>query len=114
MLLDEPTTYLDISYQLAILQYVRGWQQQTGATVVTVLHDLNLAAQFCERIVLLHEGRVFADGPPVAVIQPDLLQKVYRTQPYVISHPLSGVPQVLLDADRHKHSSLAMERLSRP
>lgn len=96
LLLDEPTTYLDIGYQLAVLRYVQDWQQQTGATVVAVLHDLNLAAQFCERIILLHGGRFFADGPPAAVIQPDILQKVYQTRPHVVSHPSSGVPQVLL------------------
>lgn len=96
LLLDEPTTYLDIGYQLSILEYVQNWQRQTGATVITVLHDLNLAAQFCERLVLMNSGRIIADGTPADVLQADILEKVYHTRPYIIRHPHSGLPQVLL------------------
>lgn len=96
LLLDEPTTYLDIGYQLSVLEYVQNWGKQTGATVVTVLHDLNLAAQFCERIVLMKAGRVLADGAPSDVLKADLLEGVYQTRPYIIRHPGTGVPQMLL------------------
>lgn len=96
LLLDEPTTYLDIGYQLSILKYVQNWQRESGAAVVAVLHDLNLAAQFCERIVLMEAGRLLADGSPEDVLDADLLQSVYHTRPTIIRHPLSGVPQVLL------------------
>lgn len=96
LLLDEPTTYLDIGYQLQVLEYVKEWQRQTGAVVVAVLHDLNLAAQFCDRIVLLHRGRIVASGSPGEVLQADILHKVYETRPHIIPHPHLGVPQVLL------------------
>lgn len=96
LLLDEPTTYLDIGYQLSVLEYVQNWQRLTGATVVTVLHDLNLAAQFCGRIVLMNEGHIIADGTPPDVLQADVLERIYHTRPHIIYHPLSGVPQMLL------------------
>lgn len=102
LLLDEPTTYLDIGYQLSILEYVRNWQRESGAAVVAVLHELNLAAQFCERIVLMEAGRLLADGSPSDVLKADLLRRVYRTRPTIIRHPLSGVPQVLLGSDEAK------------
>ena len=96
LLLDEPTTYLDIGYQLSVLEYVKKWQVAHGAAVVAVLHDLNLAAQFCERIVLMEGGHIAAEGAPSDVLQADILQRVYRTRPTIVRHPLSGVPQVLL------------------
>lgn len=99
LLLDEPTTYLDLKYQLQILEYVHAWQVRTGATVVSVLHDLNLAAQFFRRIVVLQEGRVVADGSPFEVFNEDLLQRVYQTRPTVIRHPRLDVPQVLLESE---------------
>lgn len=96
LLLDEPTTYLDIGYQLTLLQYVWDWRVLTGASVVTVLHDLNLAAQFCERMLMMDRGRIVADGTPEDVLQKDRLKRVYRTSPHLIRHPTRDVPQVLL------------------
>jgi iron complex transport system ATP-binding protein len=96
LLLDEPTTYLDIGYQVQMMEWIRLWQQEAGLTVIAVLHDLNLAAQYCGRLLLLQGGRIVGIGQPDDVIRPELLERVYGTQPIVLEHPVSGVPQVLL------------------
>ncbi|QVQ53021.1 ABC transporter ATP-binding protein [Spiractinospora alimapuensis] len=74
LLLDEPTNHLDIRYQHEVLDIVRG----LGVTTVVVLHDLNLAARYCDDLVLLHEGRVSAAGAPADVLSPEVLEPVYR------------------------------------
>jgi iron complex transport system ATP-binding protein len=99
LLLDEPTTYLDIGYQVQMMEWIRSWQQETGLTVVAVLHDLNLAAQYCGRLLLLREGRIAHSGSPEEVILPERLEQVYGTRPIVLEHPETGVPQILLRAD---------------
>lgn len=96
LLLDEPTTFLDIGYQLEMMELIRTWQQEGGLTVVSVLHDLNLAAQFCDRLMLVSRGRIAGMGAPHDVIEARLLSEVYGTEPHVLPHPGSGVPQILL------------------
>lgn len=96
LMLDEPTTFLDIGFQLQMMDYIRDWQRDNGLTVVAVLHDLNLAAQYCDRLLVLHGGRVAAVGKPEEVLVPELVNKVYGTEPIVLRHPDSGVPQILL------------------
>lgn len=96
LLLDEPTTFLDIGFQVQMMDYVSKWQQEAGLTVVAVLHDLNLAAQYCDRLLVLHEGKVASLGTPDEVLQAELIQEVYGTEPIVLPHPISGVPQILL------------------
>lgn len=73
LLLDEPTNHLDIGYQHEVLHVVRG----LGLATIVVLHDLNLASRYCDRVALLHEGRVLASGPPSAVLQGPQLEQVY-------------------------------------
>lgn len=77
LLLDEPTTFLDIGHQLEVLELLEGLRSTTGRTVVLVLHDLNQAAWFADRIVVLHQGRIVADGPPGEVVEPGLLARVF-------------------------------------
>ncbi|WP_426449195.1 ABC transporter ATP-binding protein [Paenibacillus sp. S-38] len=96
LLLDEPTTFLDIGYQLEMLERIDRWKEECGMTVVSVLHDLNLASMFCDRLLLLHEGRIRGIGTPEEVLQPEGLEQVYGTRPYVLPHPDGGVPQILL------------------
>lgn len=76
VLLDEPTNHLDIRHQFEVMDLVRG----LGATCVIVLHDLNLAARYCDRLLLLHEGRIRAQGSPAEVLQPGLLSEVYQVR----------------------------------
>jgi iron complex transport system ATP-binding protein len=96
LLLDEPTTYLDIGYQVQLLDTVKNWQRKRSMTVVAVLHDLNLAAHYCDKLLVLSEGRVEAFGAPSAVIETDLIRRVYGAKSVVLPHPETGVPQLLL------------------
>lgn len=89
LLLDEPTAALDIRHQEAVLQHVSE-RAVAGVAVVVVLHDLTLAASYADRVVLLDDGRVRADGPPREVLRPDLLGEVYRHPVQVLDDPHSG------------------------
>lgn len=96
LLLDEPTAFLDIGYQLSILTQVYKWKVESHLTVMIVLHDLNLAAQFCDRLLLLDKGEMKALGTPAEVLAKEKLKQVYRTEMEIITHPRKQVPQVLL------------------
>ncbi|MFC7640980.1 hypothetical protein ACFQX6_08235 [Streptosporangium lutulentum] len=84
MVLDEPTNHLDLRHQLDTLQLVR----RLGVTAVVALHDLNLAAAFCDRICVLDTGRLVAAGPPAQVLTASLLAEVYRVDAEVDRHPV--------------------------
>ncbi|MBC9718258.1 ABC transporter ATP-binding protein [Streptomyces sp. TRM66268-LWL] len=90
LVLDEPTNHLDIRYQLDILTLVRG----LGTTNLLALHDLNLAAYFCDRLYVLQRGAVVAAGPPAQVLTPGLLAEVYGVRADVGVHPATGAPTV--------------------
>ena len=96
LLLDEPTTYLDIGYQVQLLDTVKRWQAERRLTVVAVLHDLNLAAHYCDELLVLHGGGIEAFGPPSEVVRPDLIERVFGARTVVMPHPATGVPQLLL------------------
>ena len=91
LILDEPTNHLDIRYQVELLNLIR----QTGLTVLAALHDLNLAAAYCDRLLLLSCGRVVAVGAPHEVLVPNLIEQVYGIAPSVITHPVSGAPRLI-------------------
>jgi iron complex transport system ATP-binding protein len=97
LLLDEPTAHLDLRHQLEVLELVRTLRATRGLTIVTVLHELDHAARFAERIVALHEGRVRADGKPKDVITPELLADVFGVAGRVITDELHGTPRCLPD-----------------
>ncbi|MFE9661185.1 ATP-binding cassette domain-containing protein [Streptomyces sp. NPDC005955] len=92
MVLDEPTNHLDLRHQLDVLRLVR----HLGVTTVVALHDLNLAAAFCDRLCVLAAGRVVALGPPAEVLTRELLSEVYRVEAEVDAHPVTGVPHITL------------------
>lgn len=96
LLLDEPTAYLDIGYQIQLLDNVKRWQADRGLTVVAVLHDLNLAAHYCDRLIVLHQGAIAASGPASKVMRPELIERVFGARATVLAHPGTGVPQLLL------------------
>jgi iron complex transport system ATP-binding protein len=77
LLLDEPTLHLDLAHQVALLSSIRRLQAQRGLTVVAVLHDVNLAAAFAPRVVILHDGRVAADGSVAETLTPALIERVF-------------------------------------
>ncbi|MFJ4564709.1 ABC transporter ATP-binding protein [Streptomyces caelestis] len=92
LLLDEPTTYLDLHHQLDVLRTVVRLREERGLTVVMVLHDLAHAARFAERIVALRDGRVVADGTPKGVVTPELLADVLKVAGRVGQDPEGGWP----------------------
>ena len=91
LVLDEPTNHLDIRYQLEVLSLVR----DLGTTNLLALHDLNLAAAYCDRLYVLQDGRIVTHGPPAEVLTPGLLAGVYGVDAEVVPHPVTGTPTVL-------------------
>jgi iron complex transport system ATP-binding protein len=89
LLLDEPTSALDLHHQLGIYQILRSEQVSRGLTVVVVTHDINLAAQFCTRMILMDQGRILRDGPPDQVLQFQTLQDVFGVKVYIDINPMT-------------------------
>lgn len=100
LILDEPTNHLDIRHQVELLSMVRA----AGLTVLVVLHDLNLAAAVCHRLGVLHEGRLVTSGTPEEVLTPELLERVFGVEATVVTHPLTGAPQVLFSLTTPHHA----------
>ena len=95
LLLDEPTTYLDLPHQIDLLNLVKSLNQETGRTVAMVLHDINLAARFADHIVALKAGKVQVQGPPAEVVNAAMMQDVFGLPCTVISDPVHGHPHVI-------------------
>ncbi len=96
LLLDEPTTYLDIKHQVALFELMKTLHEKVNLTVVVVTQDINLAAQYCHRILLIKDGRSFTMGTPVEVITSENIRQVYETEVLVDAHPRTGLPRVTL------------------
>lgn len=96
LLLDEPTAFLDLQHQLEICSVLRSLKEDRGLTIIIVSHDLNVASQYCDRLVMLKEGAIFATGRPMEVMRPDVLQSVYGCAVLVDAHPESGLPRITL------------------
>ncbi|GAB4117968.1 MAG: ABC transporter ATP-binding protein [Roseiflexaceae bacterium] len=90
LVLDEPTNHLDIHYQLEILELVRS----LGITTLVTLHDLNLAATYCQRLYLLRAGQIVAAGTPAQVLTPELLREVFLVDATIGQHPATGALQI--------------------
>lgn len=95
LLLDEPTAHLDINHQVETLALIARLVRERDLAALAIFHDLNLAAQYCDELVLLNAGRVEARGTPAQVLTPVLLKRVYETEVVVIPHPQNGLPTVL-------------------
>jgi iron complex transport system ATP-binding protein len=96
LLLDEPTAFLDLQHQVEICSVLVRLKQDRGLTVVLVSHDLNLVSQYCDRILLLNHGHVVRLGRPEEVIEPEVVESVYRCRVLVDRHPETGWPRVTL------------------
>lgn len=94
LLLDEPTAALDLAHQQQILQLAKAWSQQ-GVAVLTVLHDLNLAARFADRIIMLKQGQIFAQGTPAEVITTAHVKQVFEVDMQVLKHPQADYPVLI-------------------
>ncbi|TQF71674.1 heme ABC transporter ATP-binding protein [Pseudoalteromonas luteoviolacea] len=93
MLLDEPTSALDLHHQHATLSKAKLFAQQ-GNTVIAVLHDLNLASLYADRVLLLHQGNICHDGNPQDVLRPEVLQPIYRAGMQINLHPSFQIPMI--------------------
>jgi iron complex transport system ATP-binding protein len=93
LVLDEPTAALDLAHQVLLVSALRR-RARGGGGALLVLHDLALAGAACDRVILLHRGRVVAEGPPAEVLQPAVLSPVYGTEVEVVANPATGQPLV--------------------
>lgn len=100
LLLDEPTTFLDASHQVEVLDLLTDLNRTRGTTVVMVLHDLNLATRYADHLVALAAGRVHAAGPPAQVLTEDTVRAVFGLDSRIIEDPVSGRP-LMLPIGRH-------------
>lgn len=100
LVLDEPTNHLDIAHQLDLLALVRDWRppdSDRAVTVLTALHDLNLAAEYCDLLYVIRQGSVVASGPPDEVLAPELLANVFGVRAHRVRHPETGALRLLFD-----------------
>ncbi|MDS7595056.1 ATP-binding cassette domain-containing protein [Agrobacterium tumefaciens] len=95
LLLDEPISALDMAHQIEVLSLVQRLSREKGLGVVVVLHDVNMAARFCDEIVALHSGRLIARGTPEEIMTPQTLERIYGVKMDVMTHPATGFPVAL-------------------
>ncbi|GAA1371501.1 ABC transporter ATP-binding protein [Luteococcus sanguinis] len=112
LLLDEPTTFLDLRHQVDVLDLVSDLNRERGTTVVMVLHDLNLAARYADTIVAMRTGEIAAVGSPADVLSPELVEEVFGLASQVIPDPVSGKP-IVLPIGRH-HVSRTPDEVAQP
>jgi len=95
LLLDEPTTYLDLAYQVDVLELVAELGRADRRTVVMVIHELNHACRYADHLIAMRDGRVVASGPPTEVVTPELVRNVWDLRAAVIECPVAGTPLVI-------------------
>ncbi|MGE9692200.1 MULTISPECIES: ABC transporter ATP-binding protein [unclassified Streptomyces] len=95
LLLDEPTTYLDLSHQLDVLDLLTDLNRERGVTMVAVLHELNLACRYADHLIAMADGRVVAEGAPADVVTEELVTETFGMRCSVIADPASGTPMVV-------------------
>lgn len=94
LLLDEPTTYLDISYQLEVMELVREINEKFNITIVMVLHELNQASKYSDRLVIMKDGEIVSDGCPRDVINKETIKQVYKIECDIDNDPISNKPRI--------------------
>lgn len=95
LMLDEPTTYLDVAHQIDVLDLLVNLNQQEGRTIVAVLHDLNLSCRYAEHLIAMRAGEVIAKGRPEHIVTEELVHAVYGLRVKVIEDPVSRTPMVV-------------------
>ncbi len=96
LLLDEPTSHLDIGHQVEIMHLLKRLNKEKCLTIVIILHDLNTAGEYCNRLILLDEGRIYKAGSPAEVLTYQNIEAVYKTVVVIRENPISGKPYVFL------------------
>lgn len=105
LLLDEPITYLDIAYQVEILDLLTDLNQKKGTTICMVLHDINLSIRYADYIFAMKNGRLIEQGEPQKVVTPSLLKEVFGIESTVMTDPVSKMPLIIPIGRHHSHSS---------
>lgn len=95
LLLDEPTTYLDVAYQLEVLDLLADLNRDHGTTVAMVLHDFNMAAEYADHVFVMRDGKLVTQGTPREVFNPGLILEVFGVDSQVMDHPVSGKPMCI-------------------
>ncbi|CUY13081.1 Probable siderophore transport system ATP-binding protein YusV [Serratia marcescens] len=95
LLLDEPTTYLDIAHQIELLDLFRQLNREHGQTLIAVLHDLNHACRYADHIIAMRDGKIVAEGKPAEIITAELVERVFGMPCMIIDDPLSHTPLVI-------------------
>ena len=96
LLLDEPTAHLDVSHQIGILDTMARLSSESGLAILAVFHDLNLAAQYCDWLIILSQGRVLAAGPPQEIITTANIRTAFGADVLVLAHPINDLPVTLV------------------
>lgn len=105
LLLDEPTTFLDVSHQIEVLDLLTDLNHRAGTTIAIVLHDLNLAARYADHLIAMKDGKIAAMGAPSEVVTEELVRDVFGMDSRIIADPVSGTPMIV-PIGRHHGSSL--------
>ena len=105
LLLDEPTTYLDLAHQIEVLDLLEALNADHGKTIVMVLHDLNLAARYAHHMIALHDRAIFAQGPPARILDERMVKAVFDLDCRVIADPLYGTPLCIPIGRRRRDST---------
>ncbi|QHU98679.1 ABC transporter ATP-binding protein [Synechocystis sp. CACIAM 05] len=100
LLLDEPTTYLDLAHQIEVLDLLHWLNRKAGRTIVMVLHDLNLACRYSHRLIALRDGKLLAQGRPQAIVNEELVRQVFGLESRIIPDPVTGTP-LCVPVSRH-------------
>ncbi|TQK19427.1 iron complex transport system ATP-binding protein [Microbacterium sp. SLBN-154] len=108
LLLDEPTTFLDVAHQIEVLDLLTDLNRDRGTTIVMVLHDMNLAARYADHLFALRDGHVVAEGPPRDILTRELIAEVFDLDAVVIDDPVSGAP-IVLPRGRHHATRTAVQ-----
>lgn len=112
ILLDEPTTFLDLAYQIDVLDLLHGLNRERGKTIVMVLHDLNQACRYADHLVAVKSGQIVAEGKPAVVVDAELVSQVFGLDCHIMPDPITGTPLVIPIGRTHKairNQSLSLE-----
>jgi len=107
LLLDEPTTFLDVAHQVEVLDLLTDLNRERGTTIVMVLHDMNMASRYADHLFALRDGRIVASGAPSEVVTSELIRDVFDLDALVVPDPVSGAPIVLPRGRHHVVSAEA-------
>ncbi len=100
LLLDEPTSHLDISHQMQILNLIQKFNEEFDLTVLMIIHDLNLAAEFCDFLIMMDDGNIFAEGSPEEVLTYTNIEEVYKAVVITQENRITKKPSILLVSDK--------------